>query len=111
MTGVKGNVPLLFLVDNIVGTAGNLQGLGMLLNERVDVTHPLLLKDFVNGNEDARLFDFAKAIVNCRAEEFHGGRQAHISIDQRRNVVAQLADFAVQNTLICIEIILTKQRF
>ena len=100
---------LFFLVDDVVGAARNLQSLGVLLYEGVDVAHALLVKNLVHGNEDARLLHVAEAVVDGGAEELHRGREAHVGVDQRRDVVAQLAHLAVENAVVGLEVILAEQ--
>ena len=41
----------------------------------------LLFQDFVDGDENAGLFDVAKRVVDGGAEHAHGGRKAHIGAD------------------------------
>ena len=53
-----------FLVENLVGSACNLQRLRMLLNKAVDVANTLLLQDFIHGNENARFLYIAEAIID-----------------------------------------------
>ena len=53
-----------FLVENLVGSACNLQRLRMLLNKAVDMADTLLLQDFIHGNENARLLYIAEANFN-----------------------------------------------
>ena len=45
----------------------------MLLDEGIDMAHPLLFKDFLDRNQYARLFHIAEAIINSCAEELHCG--------------------------------------
>ena len=63
----------MFLVNHLVGAAGNLQGLRVFLDVGVDVANTLLLEDFFDSNQNTRLLYVAEAIVDGRAEEFHGG--------------------------------------
>jgi len=71
---VYGYMFLLFLlIDDLVGSAGDVECLGMIVDERIDVAYALLFENLVNGNQDARLFNVAKAVVDGGAEEFHGG--------------------------------------
>ena len=94
---------LAFLVDDLIGTAGDLQVIVVLLDEGVDMTHALLLEDFFYCNKDTRLLDIAETVVDSRAEEFHGGRKAHVGINQRGNVIAEFANFAIQDLIIFLE--------
>ena len=52
------------------------------------MAHTLLCEDLIDRNQDARFLNIAKAIVDGRTKEFHGGRQAHVGIHQRGNVIA-----------------------
>ena len=62
----------------------------------VDVTALLLVGNLVEVDEDARLLHVAKLAVDGRAQQQHLGRQAHVGVDQRRDVDAVLADEGVQ---------------
>ena len=69
-----GLLPLYVVVsDELLCLGGNLKGIGMVVNEGVDVADALLLENLVDGNEDARLLDVAEPIVDGSAEQFHGG--------------------------------------
>ena len=81
----------------------------MLLDEGVDVADALLLEDLLDGDEDAGLLDVAEAVVDGGAEELHRGREAHIGIDQRRDVVTQLTDLGVEDALVFLEIGLAEE--
>ena len=65
--------PLFILVNNIVGSARNLQSLRMFLYEGVDMADALALENFVHGDEDACLLHVAETVVDGGAEELHCG--------------------------------------
>ena len=94
---------LFLLIYDLVGAAGDLEGLGVLLDEGVDVADALLLEDLLDGDEDAGLLDVAEAVVDGGAEELHRGREAHVGVHQRRDVVAQLADLGVEDAVVFLE--------
>ena len=81
----------------------------MFVDKRVDMAHALLFKYLVNSNQDACFLNIAKAIVDGGAKKLHGGRQAHVGINQRRNVVAQLTYLAVQDAIVGLEVVFAKQ--
>ena len=81
----------------------------MFVDKRVDMAHALLFKYLVNSNQDACFLNIAKAIVDGGAKKLHGGRQAHVGINQRRNVVAQLTYLAVQDAIVGLEVVFAEQ--
>ena len=68
------------------------------------MAHPLLVPYLVDGNEDARLLDVAETVVDGRSEELHRRREAHVGIDQRRDVVAQGTYLTVQDAVVFVEV-------
>lgn len=61
-------------------------------NKRLDVALHLAEVDVAHGNQDSRLLNSAKLVVDGRSEHLHRGRKVHVRVDERRNVLAQLAD-------------------
>ena len=78
----------------------------MLCSKGIDVSHTLLLQDFIHSNEDTRLLHISESVVDGRTEELHGGAQSHVGIHQGWDVVAQVAHLAVQDTVVGTELIL-----
>lgn len=76
----------------------------MLCGEGVDVSHTLLLQDFVDGDEDAGLLDAAEALIDGGAEKAHGGAEVHVGTDQGGDVVTQTADLAVERAVVLTEV-------
>lgn len=64
---------LFFLVNNIIRPTRNLQSFRVFFNERVDMSHTLLVENLVDSDEDARLLHVTKPIVDGGAEELHRG--------------------------------------
>ena len=83
----------------------------MLLGERVDMAHALLLEYLVYGDEDTRFLYFTKLVVDGCAKYAHRGAQSHIGIDKRRYVVAALAHFGVEYLVVFLEIVASKEFF
>ena len=75
----------------------------MLFYEGVNVAHTFFFEDFVDGNENASLFDLAKFMVDGGAEHAHRGAQTHIRIDKWWNVVAQFAHLSVEDEVVFFE--------
>ena len=73
------------------------------------MAHTLLHQDFVHGNENAGFLHVAELTVDGGAEHAHRGAQAHVGIDQRGNVVAQLTHLAVQNLIVFLEGVLAEE--
>ena len=101
--GSKYILYIFFFVNHIVGTTRNLQCLWMFRYKCIDVTNSFLFQDFIDGNQDARLFHITKAIVDGGAEELHGRTKPHIGIHQWRYVVTQLANLTIQNAIIGLD--------
>lgn len=81
-----------------------MEGLGVLLDETVDMAHALLVEDLIDGNEDARLLHLAKTVVDGRSEEFHRRREVHVGVDERRDIEAQVANLAVEDAVVLPEV-------
>lgn len=64
----------------------------------------LLLEDFGDDKEDAAFLHVAELVVDRSAEHAHRGRQAHVGVDQGRDVVAELAHLAVKDLIVGLEI-------
>ena len=75
------------------------------------MAHTLVFQDFIDSNQDARLLNIAKAVVDGRTKKLHRRRQAHISVHQRGNVVTQLTDLAIEDAVIVFEGILAEELF
>ena len=82
----------------------------MLCGETVDVANAFLVEDLIYGDEDASLFDVAEAIVDGRAEHSHRGREAHVGVDQRRDIVATGPHLVVEDSVVGLEIVLREER-
>src|SRR3712207_6417733 len=74
----------------------------------IDVAHTLFLQYFINSDENTSLLHVTETVIDSRTEELHRGTEAHVSIYQRGNIVAQLTDFAIQYTVIILERITTE---
>ena len=81
----------------------------MLLYELVEVSHALAFENLVHGYEDASLLHVAKAIVDGGAKELHSGRERHVGVNERRNVVAQGSHLAVEDEIVLLEVVLAEQ--
>ncbi len=73
------------------------------------MTGPLFFEYLVYLDEDTRLFNLSEFIVYGGSKEPHGGRQAHISINQRRNVIPQRTYFPVENFIILLKAAVVKK--
>src|SRR3712207_8919183 len=69
----------------------------------IDVAHTLFLQYFINSDENTSLLHVTETVIDSRTEELHRGTEAHVSIYQRGNIVAQLTDFTIQYTVIILE--------
>ena len=78
----------------------------MLAHVGIDVADSLLCQYLIDSDEDARLLHAAELIVDGGAEDLHGGRKAHVGVDQRRDVESELPDLAVEQALVGLEILL-----
>ena len=92
------------LADDLVGTAGEMQGFGIVADERLDMAHALLVVNLLNGDEDTCLFHVAEAIVDGRAEHLHGWREGHIGVDEWRDIESFLAYLSVQSLVVFLEL-------
>ena len=72
-----------------------------------DMTFLFVFENFIDGDQDAGLFHLPELMVDSGAEYTHFRGEAHISIDQRRHIDAELADFLVQDLVIVLEVVIT----
>lgn len=63
-----------------------------------------LVEDFVDAHEDACFFNVAEFVVYGGSECAHGGRQAHVGVDERRDVESVVADVCVEDFVVVLEI-------
>ena len=68
------------------------------------VAFALLGVDVGDGDQDGGLLDSAEIGVAHRIENPHGGREVHVGVDKRRNVLVELADFLDQDAIILLVI-------
>ena len=66
----------------------------------------LVLEDFIDGDENTRLFHLSEVLVDGRSEYAHGGREAHVCIDEWGNVVSACSDGLVEDAVIGHEFVL-----
>ena len=78
----------------------------MLLYVGIDVAHPLAFEYFIDGNEYARFLHIAESVVDGGAEELLPRTEAHVGIDEWRDVVSELADFGIEYLVILTEVVL-----
>lgn len=83
---------------------------GMFFDERIDVAHAFLSQYLVDGDEDAGFLDVAKRVVDGGTEDAHRWAEAHVGIDEGRNVEAELADGAVEDAVVFLKIVVRKER-
>ena len=95
---------LLRLRYNLVLSCCQLQRFSVLSNETVDVAHAFFFQNLVNGDENTRFFNVAETIIDSRSEEFHCGTKPHVGVNQRRNVISQRTNFAVQDLVIFLKV-------
>ena len=89
---------------------GHSHGFGVLCDETVDVANALLIEDLIYGDEDASLFDVAETVVDGRSEHSHRGRETHVGVDQRRDIVATGSHLVVEDSVVGLEIVLREER-
>ena len=82
----------------------------MLGYETVDMAHTLFFQDLVDSNQNTSFLHITKTIIDGCAEKLHRRTEIHISIHQRGNVVAQFTYLAIENTIVCTEVIFGKER-
>ena len=70
----------------------------------------LLLQDFVDGDQQARLLHVAEAPIDGRAERPHLWREAHVGIDEWRNVQPPLTYLLIQDPIILPKAPMPKER-
>ena len=80
----------------------------MFLNKTVDVANSLLFENLIDGDKDTGLLYITKAIVDGGTEKLHRRAQTHIGINKRRDIITQLANFTVQDAIVCLEVIFCK---
>ena len=51
----------------------DLQRFGICVGVGFDVSFAFVLKDFIDGNEDSRLFHLSEVLVDGSSEHAHGG--------------------------------------
>ena len=76
---------------------------------RSDMTFLFVFENFIDGDQDAGLFHLPELMVDSGAEYTHLRGEAHISIDQRRHIDAELADFLVQDLVIVLEVVILEK--
>ena len=74
-----------------------------------DMTFLFVFENFIDGDQDAGLFHLPELMVDSGAEYTHFRGEAHISIDQRRHIDAELADFLVQDLVIVLEVVILEK--
>lgn len=82
----------------------------MFLDKRIDVADALLSQNLVDGDEDARFLDVAERVVDGGAEDAHRGAQAHVGVDEGRNVETELADGTVKDAVVFLKVVVRKER-
>ena len=80
----------------------------MFLDIGLNVTDTLFFQNFINRNQNTGFFHISEAVIDSRTKHTHRRRQAHVGIYQRRNVVAQFADFRIQHLIVFLERIIQK---
>ena len=63
----------------------------------------LLLEDFRDFEENSCLLHIPKLAVYGGAKHFHGWRERHICVDERRDILAVLSDGTVQYPVVVFE--------
>ena len=61
-----------------------------------------------NLDQNGGFLDTPESGIYCRPERFHGGRQAHVGIHQRRNVFPVFPDVTGKNTVVLVIIVSTQ---
>ena len=83
----------------------------MLFGKRIHVSDTLVFQNFIDGTQESGFFDIAELVIDGRSEHTHGGRQSHVGIHERGNVVSQIADFTVEDAVVGLEILFAEQSF
>lgn len=96
----------LYTVSTIAYQVGRF---AFLVQIGLDMTLLFVFEDLVDGDQDAGLFHLSKLMVDSRAEYAHLRGEAHISIDQRRHIDAELADLLVQHLIIVLEVVILEK--
>ena len=73
------------------------------------MTFLFVFENFIDGDQDAGLFHLPELMIDSGAEYTHLRGEAHISIDQRRHIDAELADFLVQDLVIVLEVVILEK--
>ncbi len=95
--------------DDGVGSGCGGYGFGVFGGVAVDVTDAFLVEDLVDGDEDASLLDVAEAVVDGGAKHAHGGREAHVGVDEWWNIVPARANLSVEDAIVGLEVVLTEE--
>lgn len=74
-----------------------------------DMTFLFVFENFIDGDQDAGSLILPELMVDSGAEYTHFRGEAHISIDQRRHIDAELADFLVQDLVIVLEVVILEK--
>ena len=72
------------------------------------MANSLLFENLIDGDEDTGLLHITKTIVDGGTEKLHRRTQTHVGINKRRNIITQLANFTVQDAIVCLEVIFCK---
>ena len=73
------------------------------------MSHTFLLQYLVHSYEYAGFLHLAELVVDGGAEHAHGGTEAHVGVDQRRNVVAALAHLGVEYAVVGLEVVVYEE--
>ena len=94
---------LLRLIYNLVLSRCQFQRFPVLGNETINVAHTFFFQNLVNGDENTRFFNVTETIIDSRSEEFHRGTKPHVGVNQRRNVISQRTNFAIQDLVVFLK--------
>ena len=73
------------------------------------MSHTFLLQYLVHCYEYAGFLHLAELVVDGGAEHAHGGTEAHVGVDQWRNVVAALAHLGVEYAVVGLEVVVYEE--
>ena len=73
------------------------------------MSHTFLLQYLVHCYEYACFLHLAELVVDGGAEHAHGGTEAHVGVDQWRNVVAALAHLGVEYAVVGLEVVVYEE--
>ena len=77
---------------------------------KVPICRPFFSSNIsVDNKEDAAFLDVAELVVYRGPKHSHGWRQAHICVDQRRDVVSVVADGFVENFIVILECVVDEE--